>query len=205
MASVQTTPRSWNMVCSVHAIMLRPTLFPVRLGQSGLKISKIVLGCMSYGNPNWMVNWVLGEEEASEQIKAAYDAGINTFDTANRALGRDSRSRDQAAQELPRDEIVILTKVFFLVARSQTEMHSLGRIGPQKSHIVLDLEFSRMSCPLLTHWVELSNFKLTQCSAQLDSGYRCHRFIEPTFNQGSDQPELKGALKVVKPWAFTQR
>ncbi|KAJ7674478.1 NADP-dependent oxidoreductase domain-containing protein [Mycena olivaceomarginata] len=55
----------------------------VRLGQSGLKISKIVLGCMSYGNPKFWGNWILEEEEASKHIKAAYDAGINTFDTAN--------------------------------------------------------------------------------------------------------------------------
>jgi aryl-alcohol dehydrogenase-like predicted oxidoreductase len=36
-----------------------------------LKISKIILGCMSYGNPKWWGNWVLGEEEASKHIKAA--------------------------------------------------------------------------------------------------------------------------------------
>ncbi|KAJ6458881.1 hypothetical protein DFH09DRAFT_1383726 [Mycena vulgaris] len=52
-----------------------------RLSKSGLKISKIDLGCLSYGNPNWWRNWVLPEEEASKHIKAAYDAGINAFDT----------------------------------------------------------------------------------------------------------------------------
>ncbi|KAF8206208.1 NADP-dependent oxidoreductase domain-containing protein [Mycena galopus ATCC 62051] len=55
----------------------------VRLGKSGLKFSKVILGCMSYGNPKWNGNWVLEEEESSKHIKAAYDAGINTFDTAN--------------------------------------------------------------------------------------------------------------------------
>ncbi|EEB92055.1 hypothetical protein MPER_09488 [Moniliophthora perniciosa FA553] len=54
----------------------------VRLGNSGLKISKIVLGCMSYGTPDWQ-SWVLDEEEGMKHIKAAYDAGINAFDTAN--------------------------------------------------------------------------------------------------------------------------
>lgn len=43
----------------------------VRLGNSGLKISRIVLGCMSYGTPEWEP-WVLGEEESIKQIKAAY-------------------------------------------------------------------------------------------------------------------------------------
>ncbi|KAJ6532018.1 aryl-alcohol dehydrogenase [Mycena capillaripes] len=97
----------------------------VRLGQSGLKISKIILGCMSYGNPNWMGNWVLGEEESSKQIKATYDAGINTFDTSNfysSGLSEEILGRAIKQHQLPRDEIVILTKVFFPVAREQTEM-----------------------------------------------------------------------------------
>ncbi|KAJ7906908.1 NADP-dependent oxidoreductase domain-containing protein [Mycena leptocephala] len=55
----------------------------VRLGNSGLKVSRIILGCMSYGDPKWGGSWVLPEEEGAKHIKAAYDAGINTFDTAN--------------------------------------------------------------------------------------------------------------------------
>ncbi|KAJ7707514.1 NADP-dependent oxidoreductase domain-containing protein [Mycena rosella] len=54
----------------------------VCLGNSDLKISKIVLGCMSYEDPLWLGTWVL-PEEASKHIKAVYDAGINIFDTAN--------------------------------------------------------------------------------------------------------------------------
>jgi hypothetical protein len=42
----------------------------VRLGNSGLKVSKIILGCMSYGSPEWQA-WVLPEEESIKQIKAA--------------------------------------------------------------------------------------------------------------------------------------
>jgi predicted aldo/keto reductase-like oxidoreductase len=56
--------------------------FKVRLGSSGLKVSKFILGCMSYGSPEWQ-GWVLDEEASLEQIKYAYDAGINAFDTAN--------------------------------------------------------------------------------------------------------------------------
>ncbi|KAJ7279174.1 NADP-dependent oxidoreductase domain-containing protein [Mycena rebaudengoi] len=63
--------------------MSAPQMQYVRLGQSGLKISKIILGCMTYGHPEWSGNWVLAEEEASKHIKAAYDYGINAFDTAN--------------------------------------------------------------------------------------------------------------------------
>ena len=55
----------------------------VRLGKSGLKVSKIILGCMSYGSSEW-AGWVLDDEqEAFRHIKFAYDHGIQTFDTAN--------------------------------------------------------------------------------------------------------------------------
>ncbi len=54
----------------------------VRLGSSGLKVSKLILGCMSYGNPGYQ-SWILPEEEGFKHIKAAYDAGINMFDTAD--------------------------------------------------------------------------------------------------------------------------
>jgi hypothetical protein len=51
-------------------------LVTVRLGKSGLKVSRIILGCMSYGTPEWQP-WVLGEMAGLEHIKAAYAAGIN--------------------------------------------------------------------------------------------------------------------------------
>jgi predicted oxidoreductase len=54
----------------------------VRLGKSGLKVSRIILGCLTYGTPEYQ-NWTLGEEEGLAHIKTAYDLGINTFDTAN--------------------------------------------------------------------------------------------------------------------------
>ncbi|KAJ7031350.1 aryl-alcohol dehydrogenase [Mycena alexandri] len=96
----------------------------VRLGQSGLKISKLILGCMSYGNPNYLGNWVLPEEEASKHIKAAYDAGINAFDTANvysNGLSEEVLGRAIKEHKLPRDEIVILTKLFLPVSRNPDE------------------------------------------------------------------------------------
>lgn len=63
-------------LCSYANILL------VRLGNSGLKVSKIILGCLSYGDPTSQ-SWLLSEEEGIKHIKAAYDAGINAFDTAN--------------------------------------------------------------------------------------------------------------------------
>ncbi|KAK0455341.1 aryl-alcohol dehydrogenase [Desarmillaria tabescens] len=91
----------------------------VRLGNSGLKVSKIILGCMSYGNPAWQ-GWVLPEEEGIKHIKAAYDAGINAFDTANvYSNGQSEIMLGKAIKQhnLPRENIVVMTKVFFTVAK----------------------------------------------------------------------------------------
>ncbi|KAF8607704.1 Aldo/keto reductase [Ceratobasidium sp. AG-I] len=89
----------------------------VRLGQSGLKVSRIILGTMSYGSSDWQP-WVLNEEEGIKHIKAAYDLGIQTFDTANvysAGLSEVTLGKAIKQHNLPRDEIVIMTKVFFTV------------------------------------------------------------------------------------------
>jgi len=53
-----------------------------RLGTSGLKVSKVILGAMSYGSKEWQ-QWVLEENEALPLLKHAYDVGINTWDTVS--------------------------------------------------------------------------------------------------------------------------
>ncbi|KAJ7886203.1 NADP-dependent oxidoreductase domain-containing protein [Mycena olivaceomarginata] len=102
-----------------------PKMKYVRLGTSGLKVSKIILGCMSYGDPNWSGNWVLAEEEAVKHIKAAYDAGINVFDTANsysNGLSEEVLGHAIKKHNLPREEIVVMTKVFLAVSKNTTEV-----------------------------------------------------------------------------------
>ncbi|CUA67091.1 Versiconal hemiacetal acetate reductase [Rhizoctonia solani] len=92
-----------------------------RLGSSGLKVSRIILGLMTYGTPEWE-GWVLEEEEGLEHIKAAYDAGIQTFDTANvysNGLSETILGKAIKKFNLPRDEIVVMTKVYFPVAKEQ--------------------------------------------------------------------------------------
>lgn len=54
----------------------------VRLGKSGLRVSVPILGAMSFGNKDWQP-WVIEEEEAMPILKAAYDRGLNTWNTAN--------------------------------------------------------------------------------------------------------------------------
>ncbi|KAL7282846.1 hypothetical protein ACG7TL_002259 [Trametes sanguinea] len=85
----------------------------VRLGKSGLKVSRLILGTAHYGDPRFMP-WALGEEEALKHIKFAYDRGIQTFDTANvYSSGMAEKILGNAIKKLnlPRDELVIMTKI----------------------------------------------------------------------------------------------
>ncbi|QRW21135.1 aldo/keto reductase family protein [Rhizoctonia solani] len=91
----------------------------VRLGNSGLKVLRLILGLASYGNKS-MEEWVLGKEEGIAHIKAVYGAGIQTFDTANVYSHGDSEQiLGKAIKQLglPRDEIVVMTKVYNVVMR----------------------------------------------------------------------------------------
>ncbi|OUM96618.1 MAG: oxidoreductase [Thermobacillus sp. ZCTH02-B1] len=88
----------------------------VRLGNTGLEVSRICLGCMGFGDASRGHHpWVLKEEDARPVIKRALELGINFFDTANVYSGGTSEEYlGRALKELAnRDEVVIATKVFF--------------------------------------------------------------------------------------------
>lgn len=53
------------------------------LGQANIKVSKVCLGCMSFGKAGTMHDWTLDEKQTEEMVKHALDLGINFFDTAN--------------------------------------------------------------------------------------------------------------------------
>ena len=85
-----------------------------KLGNTGLDVSKICLGCMSFGDPDiWMHDWLLDEEESRKIIKKALDVGINFFDTANiYSLGVSEEFLGRAMKDFAnREEVVIATKV----------------------------------------------------------------------------------------------
>jgi aryl-alcohol dehydrogenase-like predicted oxidoreductase len=86
----------------------------VRLGRTGLKVSRIWLGMMSYGDPGWR-DWVLDEAAAEPFVTAALEAGINTFDTADMySLGVSEEVTGRLLlKHAPRSEVVIATKLFF--------------------------------------------------------------------------------------------
>jgi aryl-alcohol dehydrogenase (NADP+) len=85
----------------------------VNLGKTGLKVSRLCLGCMTYGTSKWR-EWVLNEPESRPFYQRAIEAGINFFDTANMySDGVSEEVLGRAVHDLARrDELVIATKVF---------------------------------------------------------------------------------------------
>jgi aryl-alcohol dehydrogenase (NADP+) len=115
----------------------------VNLGKTGLKVSKICLGTMTFGSPEWR-NWVMGEAEALPFIKRALDLGINFFDTADvYSIGQSEVVLGNSLRKLgvQRDRVVIATKVHGSMGddpnqRGQSKKHikhavddSLRRLG----------------------------------------------------------------------------
>ncbi|TRM56994.1 NADP-dependent oxidoreductase domain-containing protein [Schizophyllum amplum] len=147
----------------------------VRLGKSGLKVSKIILGCMSYGSPEWQA-WVLPEEEGIKHIKAAYDLGINTFDTANvysNGLSEVIVGKAIKEHNLPRDEIVVMTKVFFEVK------HEVGKsftpdVNPDNAGYVNQHGLSRK------HIFDSVKHSLERLQLDYIDVLQCHRFDKET-------------------------
>jgi aryl-alcohol dehydrogenase-like predicted oxidoreductase len=85
-----------------------------RLGSTGVQVSRICLGCMSYGSPAWRP-WVLDADASAPFFRRAVEAGINFFDTADMySRGASEEVTGRWLREFAnRDEIVIATKVFF--------------------------------------------------------------------------------------------
>src|SRR3954462_14076377 len=87
----------------------------INLGRSGVKVSRICLGTMTYGSSRWGP-WVLDEEASRPLIKGALEAGINFFDTADMySLGASEEVVGRALKDLGprREDLVVATKVFY--------------------------------------------------------------------------------------------
>jgi aryl-alcohol dehydrogenase-like predicted oxidoreductase len=131
-----------------------PAMQYTRLGTSGLKISKVVLGAMSFGDPSTTTagSWVQPASTALPLLKYALDRGINTWDTADfYGQGSSEEIIGQAIRDykIPREKLVIMTKVYFGIAEelrreggtvdSQMGMVNDGimvnRVGLSRKHI----------------------------------------------------------------------
>lgn len=121
-----------------------------KLGNTGLDISRICLGSMSFGDPkNWIHEWVLEEEESRPLIKRALELGINFFDTANvYSLGRSEEILGKALKDFAtREEIVLATKVH------QKMFDGPNGQGLSRKHIMAQIDQSLQR--LQTDYVDL--------------------------------------------------
>jgi 1-deoxyxylulose-5-phosphate synthase len=103
----------------------------VRLGNSGLKVSRLCLGCMSYGSSKAR-EWILDEEAALPFFQQAIEAGINFFDTADlysQGMSEEVTGRALKKLEVRREQVVIATKIFYPTGTSLNER------GTSKKHI----------------------------------------------------------------------
>src|SRR6188508_2357459 len=94
---------------------MMPGMIYANLGSTGLKVSRICLGTMTYGSSKWRP-WVLDEEASRPLIKQAIEAGINFFDTADMySLGASEEVLGRALKDFgpERDGLVIATKVYY--------------------------------------------------------------------------------------------
>ena len=97
------------------------------LGNTGTTVSRICLGCMSFGSKEWR-DWVLEAEASREIIERAIDLGINFFDTANMySLGESERILGDVLGEYDRDEQVVASKVFFQMREDDPNSGGLSR------------------------------------------------------------------------------
>ena len=96
------------------------------LGDTGMEVSRICLGCMSFGTSDWR-DWVLDEEAGIELVERALDLGINFFDTANMySVGESERVLGKALDG-QRDEAVVATKGYFQMDESNPNSGGLSR------------------------------------------------------------------------------
>ncbi|CCH61553.1 hypothetical protein TBLA_0E05040 [Henningerozyma blattae CBS 6284] len=122
----------------------------VPFGKTGLKVSPIIIGCMSYGTKNFF-DWVLDDkEEIFGILKHAYDRGLRTYDTADvysNGMSETILGEFLRTYNIPRETVVIMTKVFFPVDdkmdissnRTKTEEENLQLINQQhlsRKHIL---------------------------------------------------------------------
>lgn len=111
----------------------------VKLGNTGMDVSRICLGCMGFGDAaKWTHPWVIDEEQSRAVIKHAVELGVNFFDTANvYSMGTSEEYLGRAIRDFAnRDEVVIATKVFI------TMREGPNGGGLSRKHIMTEIDNS---------------------------------------------------------------
>jgi len=164
----------------------------VNLGTTGLKVSRICLGCMTYGSPTWR-DWVLDYDRSKPFIARAWELGINFFDTADvYSLGESEVVLGRALKELavPRDRVVVATKVFSVMGEDPNQR------GLSRKHIMHSIDDSLRRLQL--DYVDL---------------YQIHRFdsqtpVEETLDALTDVVKAGKALHIgassMYAWQFAK-
>jgi aryl-alcohol dehydrogenase (NADP+) len=138
--------------------MEEPPMNYIALGNTGLKVSRICLGMMTYGTPKWR-DWVLDEEQSRPFIHRALELGVNFFDTADTySQGVSEEVTGRALRDFAkRDEVVIATKVFYPLGSKPNQG------GLSRKHIMdaIDASLGRLG----TDYIDL---------------YQIHRFDKET-------------------------
>jgi aryl-alcohol dehydrogenase-like predicted oxidoreductase len=122
----------------------------VRLGHTGLEVSRLCLGCMTYGDPAWR-EWVLDEAASRPFIQEALEAGINFFDTADMySLGRSEEILGKALKDMARrEEVVIATKLYHPMGPKPNQK------GLSRKHVMeaIDASLRRLGTDYVDLWI----------------------------------------------------
>ena len=101
-----------------------------KLGKTGMSVSRICLGCMSYGSKKWR-DWVLEMDEAREHFSVALESGINFFDTANiYSVGVSEEITGRWLGEMAkRDDLVVITMGTPVEVHGTTNLMKIHNLG----------------------------------------------------------------------------
>ncbi|KAL9548922.1 hypothetical protein MBANPS3_005451 [Mucor bainieri] len=153
-----------------------PKMEYVRLGNTGLRVSRLCLGCMTYGSSAWS-SWVKDEEESFAFIKEAYEnLGINFFDTADTySNGESEKVLGNALRKLnvPRSRVVIATKVYAPVHKDVSKLFNMENID-KDPEMVNGYGLSRK------HILDAVDASLERLGVDYIDLYQIHRFDPET-------------------------
>ncbi|CAK9438388.1 uncharacterized protein LODBEIA_P26120 [Lodderomyces beijingensis] len=165
------------------------------LGESGLKVPPVIVGCMSYGSKKW-VDWVEDDEDKVFKIlKKCYDAGLRAFDTADvYSNGESERLLGEFLKryEIPRERVVILTKGFMPLDPNDLGFNSL------RGHAISDKDYANAKGLSRKHIFDAIKASVERLGTYIDV-YQIHRLDTTT-----PKKEIMRALNDVVEEGYTR-